>query len=130
MTDAKRPDELVSEVRAPSGMWDRLVGQADDTVLLAGIALVFCVIRTVLQPTARSVRSYLAMFFVSVPVGMLAGRIASDAGLSDSACFTATAIASLLAQDICVAILKNNGLIQRALENLVDTWTGGSRKEK
>ena len=104
-------------------MWHRLLERLDDTLLLMALSLVFGIIRTLVQPSARTLRFYLAMFVVSVPVGTIAGQLAMEAGFSDSGCFVATAVSSLLAQDIVTAILKNNHLISRALEQLVDKFT-------
>ena len=100
-------------------MWSRLAERIDDLLLLMSISLMFGIVRTVMQPAARTVRFCLAMFFVSVPVGTLAGRIAQDAGFSDSACFAVTAAASLMAQEIVGALIDNNHLVSEIIESLV-----------
>ena len=104
-------------------MWHRLMERLDDTLLLAGVALVFCLIRTVVVPSTRSVGFYLSMFLVSTPIGTLAGQFAQDAGFTDTGTFVATALASLLAQDIVRAILKNTDLIDAAIKRFVDKFT-------
>ena len=104
-------------------MWNRLTEAFSDTLLLAAISLIFCVVKTVVQPSARTLKSYLAAFCVSVPVGILTGYLAQDFGLSDAGVFTATAGASIMAQEIVRTFIKSDGLIQRALENLIDKYT-------
>ena len=104
-------------------MWHRLLDRLDDTLLLMAVSLIFALIRTVVQPSARSVRFYLSAFLVSIPVGTLAGQLARDWGFTDTGCFLATAIASLLAQDLVTAVLKNSNLIDLAIKRLVDKWS-------
>ena len=107
-------------------MWQRLMERLDDTLLLAAIALVFCLIRTVVVPSTRTVKYYLGMFIVSIPVGTLAGQFAHESGFTDTGALMATALASLLAQDIVTAVLRNSVVVDRAIKRIVDKWMGGS----
>ena len=103
-------------------MWNRLIERIDDAMLLAGTALVFCLIRTVVVPSTRTVRYYLGMFLVSIPVGTLAGQLAQEMDFTDTGVLMATALASLLAQDIVTALLKNSGLVEKTINGFVDRW--------
>lgn len=104
-------------------MWPRLVEKANDMMVFAVIALVFGIAKTVVSPGQRGLRNYLTTIFVSVPVGTLAGMIALDYQLGDSTCIAVASVASVLADKIVISVLNREGLVGRALDNLVDKYT-------
>ena len=104
-------------------MWGRLVERANDMMVFAVCALVFGIAKTVVSPGQRGLRNYLTTIFVSVPVGTLAGMMALEQPLGDSTCIAIASVASVLADKIVISILAREGLIGRALDNLVDKFT-------
>lgn len=108
-------------------MLHRLTEQLGDIIVLAGVALIFGIVRLLLLPGPHSVKIYLTSLAISVPVGTLIGALFLELGMADMASMAAASVGSLLAHDFLTGIMNNreflSSLLKRAAENLTDKFT-------
>jgi hypothetical protein len=86
---------------------DYILGQLkpiSDAVGLIFFAFFGGIIRTVYRPRARNVTAYALSIFISVPIGVLAGNVAIEFGLSDNTAKGFAVVAGILAHDIIESI--------------------------
>lgn len=86
---------------------DYILGQLkpiSDAVGLIFFAFFGGIIRTVYRPRARNVTAYTVSIFISVPIGVLAGNITGEMGLSDTTSQGSAVIAGILAHDIIESV--------------------------
>lgn len=95
----------------------------NELLIFAVIAVIFGIIKTILQPSARTLKTYLTVMLVSVPVGMISGGLALEYSLGDYTALALASIASLMAEGIVRAFIDNKAIISKALNNLVDKYT-------
>lgn len=104
-------------------MWERLTTDLPNILVFTLWAMLFGVIRTIINPVRRSVRSFLTTFLVSVPVGTLLGAVALEHGLGDYTALAGASIGSLIAHDMVLVLLNHRKYVDRAINNLIDKWT-------
>lgn len=62
------------------------------------------IVRTIYRPRARHLTAYVISIFISVPIGVLAGNVAIELGLSDNTAKGFAVVAGILAHDIIESI--------------------------
>jgi hypothetical protein len=96
-------------------------------VLIAMCVVLFAMIKALVSNGDRTLGKVVVMFFVAVPVGLIAGLVSFEWGLGQfTACLIAS-MATLLSEQIVLSIVNNkinfSELFKRLAENLIDKWT-------
>lgn len=75
-----------------------------DSVGLIFFAFFGGVIRTIYRPRSRNLRAYLVSVMISVPLGVLAGMIGKDYGLSPSVDMGLAVLVGIISHDLIEAV--------------------------
>lgn len=73
---------------------------------------VFALIYATLSPGCKTFLSYLTAFLVSIPMGTLAGMIASQYALTGGVVYAIVSVTALLSQDLVKFVLSAIGFLQ------------------
>jgi hypothetical protein len=88
--------------------------------------ITFAIMKFIMAPSTRTLSSFCASLFISVPMGVLAGGIMKEVGFGE---FVSTGFAcaiSITAHDIILLLLNKRKIgkyLDKALNNLIDRLT-------
>jgi len=82
-------------------------------------SLFFGTVHTLFSPKNRSVMEYLLSFFIAVPLGTMAGVLATEAKLESYLVYLIVAGTALLAQDVVKFILTLGGFLSENSETII-----------
>lgn len=105
-------------------MWNRLIQNLPDLGIFAFCGAFAGILRTIFVPGNRDLRSYATTFIVCVPVAVIGGGLAAEQGFSDFTMIAFAVILALLGQGIIEVAIDSRKYIIRALENLIEKYTG------
>lgn len=100
-----------------------------DAVGLIFFAFFGGIIRTIYRPSSRKISSYFVSVIISVPVGVLAGNIAIEYGLTDNTSKAAAVVAGIVAHDIIENIFWAVDKVKSKRDSLVDAAIKSKKKD-
>ena len=89
-----------------------------DSVGLIFFAFFGGIIRTIYRPRSRSLKSYMVSIMVSVPLGVLAGMIGEDYGLTASVDMGLAVLVGIISHDIIEAVFWTVDKVKSNRESL------------
>lgn len=89
-----------------------------DSVGLIFFAFFGGIIRTIYRPRSRSLKAYMVSILISVPLGVLAGMIGEDYGLSQSVDMGLAVIVGIISHDLIEALFWTVDKVRSNRESL------------
>lgn len=105
-------------------MWNRLLQNLPDLGIFAFCGAFAGILRTIFVPGNRDLRAYATTFIVCVPMAIIGGGLASEHKLGDFSMMAVAIILALVGQGIIEVALDSRQYIVRAIENLINKYTG------
>ncbi len=90
-----------------------------DSVGLIFFAFFGGIIRTIYRPRSRSLKAYMVSIIISVPLGVLAGMIGEDYGLSPSVDMGLAVIVGIISHDLIKALFWTVDKVRSNRESLL-----------